>query len=53
MFPYETHKQSKDLKGNLYPCVGLKSQGDSVEVNFGHKKFKYTGILFLIVFNIS
>ncbi|GES94386.1 ran-binding protein [Rhizophagus clarus] len=32
----------QDLEGNLlYPCVGFKSQGGSVEVNFGHKKFKY------------
>ena len=33
----------RDLKGILYPCVGLKSQGGSIEGNFGHKKFKYTG----------
>ena len=33
----------RDLKGILYPCVGLKSQGDYIEINFGHKKFKYAG----------
>ena len=31
------------LEKGLYPCVGLQSQDGSVEVNFGHKKFKYTG----------
>ena len=34
----------EDLKGVLYPCVGLNSQGSSVKVNFGYDKFKYTGI---------
>ena len=33
----------RDLKDILYPCVGLGSQGGSIEVNFGHKKFKYAG----------
>ncbi|RIB27519.1 hypothetical protein C2G38_1764958 [Gigaspora rosea] len=28
-------------KGILYPCVGFRSQDGSVEVNFGHKQFKY------------
>ncbi|RIB26953.1 concanavalin A-like lectin/glucanase domain-containing protein [Gigaspora rosea] len=31
----------RNLEGTLYPCVGLGSQGGSVEVNFGSKKFKY------------
>ncbi|RIB07164.1 concanavalin A-like lectin/glucanase domain-containing protein [Gigaspora rosea] len=30
-----------DLKNNLYPCIGLRSQDASVEANFGRKKFKY------------
>ncbi|RIB09168.1 hypothetical protein C2G38_2209595 [Gigaspora rosea] len=30
-----------DLKNNLYPCIGLRSQDASVEANFGCKKFKY------------
>ncbi|RIB14339.1 concanavalin A-like lectin/glucanase domain-containing protein [Gigaspora rosea] len=31
----------RNLKGTLYPCVGLHSHGDSIEVNFGSRKFKY------------
>ncbi|KAF0345087.1 SPRY-domain-containing protein [Gigaspora margarita] len=27
--------------GTLYPCVGLRSQGGSIEVNFGSRKFKF------------
>ncbi|RIB09568.1 concanavalin A-like lectin/glucanase domain-containing protein, partial [Gigaspora rosea] len=27
----------------LYPCVGLSSQGGYIEVNFGSRKFKFTG----------
>jgi len=44
----------RDLKGVLYPCVGLKSQGGAVEANFGHKKFKYAGNIYyhLMFFNI-
>ena len=45
----------KVLEKGLYPCVGLQSQDGSVEVNFGHRKFKYTGNLFLTIsafFNI-
>ncbi|KAF0535480.1 SPRY-domain-containing protein [Gigaspora margarita] len=30
----------EDLNSSLYPCVGL-SQGGSVEINFGQKKFEY------------
>ncbi|RIB20861.1 concanavalin A-like lectin/glucanase domain-containing protein [Gigaspora rosea] len=33
-----------DFKGILYPCVGFKSQGGSVEANFGKKKFKYSAL---------
>ncbi|RIB18637.1 concanavalin A-like lectin/glucanase domain-containing protein, partial [Gigaspora rosea] len=33
----------QNLKGTLYPCVGLKSQGGSIEVNFGSRKFKFAG----------
>ncbi|KAF0496902.1 SPRY-domain-containing protein [Gigaspora margarita] len=31
----------RNLKGTLYPCVGLRSQGGSIEVNFGSRKFKF------------
>lgn len=34
----------RDLKGILYPYVEFWSQGGSVEVNFGHKKFEYSAI---------
>ncbi|RIB30772.1 concanavalin A-like lectin/glucanase domain-containing protein [Gigaspora rosea] len=34
-----------DLEGNLYPCIGFRSQGGSVEVNFGDRKFEYSGKL--------
>ncbi|RIB22137.1 concanavalin A-like lectin/glucanase domain-containing protein [Gigaspora rosea] len=30
----------RDLKDNLYPCIGIKSQGASIKANFGYK-FKY------------
>src|SRR4051794_36493110 len=33
----------QDLKGILYPCVGM-SQGCSVKVNFGHDKFEYVAV---------
>ncbi|RIB00604.1 hypothetical protein C2G38_2233708 [Gigaspora rosea] len=33
----------RDLKDNLFPCIGLRG-GGSVETNFGHKKFKYAVI---------
>ncbi|RIB14658.1 hypothetical protein C2G38_2194460 [Gigaspora rosea] len=31
-----------DLDDILYPCVGFRSQGGSVEVNFGDRKFEYS-----------
>ncbi|KAF0504235.1 SPRY-domain-containing protein [Gigaspora margarita] len=31
----------RNLKGTLYPCIGLRSQGGSIEVNFGSRKFKF------------
>ncbi|RIB30473.1 concanavalin A-like lectin/glucanase domain-containing protein [Gigaspora rosea] len=31
----------RNLKGTLYPCVGLLWQGTAIEVNFGIRKFKY------------
>ncbi|CAG8690807.1 7701_t:CDS:2, partial [Funneliformis mosseae] len=31
------------LKSSLYPCVKIESQDGEIKVNFGHKKFKYTG----------
>ncbi|RIB01500.1 hypothetical protein C2G38_2127459 [Gigaspora rosea] len=34
-----------NFKGILYPCVGFRSQGGSVKVNFdGNKNFKYSAI---------
>ncbi|KAF0541742.1 SPRY-domain-containing protein [Gigaspora margarita] len=33
----------RNLKETVYPCVGLRSQGGSIEVNFGSRKFKYAG----------
>ncbi|RIB10128.1 hypothetical protein C2G38_2146215 [Gigaspora rosea] len=30
------------LEENLYPCVGFRSQGGSIEVNFGNRKFEYS-----------
>ena len=44
-----SEKLMEDLEKVLYPCVGLQSQDGSVEVNFGHKKFKYAGNLFLMI----
>ncbi|RIB20716.1 concanavalin A-like lectin/glucanase domain-containing protein [Gigaspora rosea] len=35
----------RNLKGTLYPCVGLGSQGGSIEVNFGSRKFKFAANL--------
>ncbi|CAG8602292.1 4487_t:CDS:2, partial [Acaulospora morrowiae] len=35
----------RDLKGIiLYPFVGLRSLGGSIEANFGHRKFKYAAV---------
>ncbi|RIB24121.1 concanavalin A-like lectin/glucanase domain-containing protein [Gigaspora rosea] len=31
-----------NFKGILYPCVGFRSQGGSVKVNFGKENFKYS-----------
>ncbi|RIA98129.1 concanavalin A-like lectin/glucanase domain-containing protein [Glomus cerebriforme] len=31
----------RDLKGELYPSIGLRTQGESIEVNFGNRSFKY------------
>ncbi|CAG8609520.1 6651_t:CDS:2, partial [Diversispora eburnea] len=31
----------RDLKGVLYPSIGLRTRGESIETNFGHKKFKF------------
>ncbi|RIB10643.1 concanavalin A-like lectin/glucanase domain-containing protein [Gigaspora rosea] len=31
-----------NLKGILYPCVGFRSQGGTVKVNFGNENFKYS-----------
>ncbi|CAG8640566.1 7592_t:CDS:2 [Ambispora leptoticha] len=33
-----------DFKGIIYPCVGFRSQGVSVKVNFGHETFKYSAM---------
>ncbi|RIB28121.1 concanavalin A-like lectin/glucanase domain-containing protein [Gigaspora rosea] len=39
-------KASEDLEGKWYPYVGLRSQGGSIEVNFGtgDRKFKYSAM---------
>ncbi|CAG8434065.1 5277_t:CDS:2 [Diversispora eburnea] len=31
----------RDLKGVFYPSIGLRTRGESIEANFGHKKFKF------------
>ncbi|RHZ59500.1 hypothetical protein Glove_363g32 [Diversispora epigaea] len=31
----------RDLKGTFYPCIGLRTKGEFIEANFGHKKFKF------------
>ncbi|RIB00987.1 concanavalin A-like lectin/glucanase domain-containing protein [Gigaspora rosea] len=33
-----------NFKGILYPCVEFRSQGGSIEVNFGNENFKYSAI---------
>ncbi|RIB29411.1 hypothetical protein C2G38_1147444 [Gigaspora rosea] len=33
-----------DFKGIIYPCVGFRSQGVSVKVNFGRETFKYSAM---------
>ncbi|RIB08185.1 hypothetical protein C2G38_2111734 [Gigaspora rosea] len=33
-----------NFKGILYPCVGFRSQGGSVKVNFGDENFKYSAM---------
>ncbi|CAG8636331.1 8409_t:CDS:10, partial [Funneliformis caledonium] len=39
---YTKNGKHLDLKGVvLYPSIGLRTQGESVEVNFGHRNFKY------------
>ncbi|RIB28128.1 concanavalin A-like lectin/glucanase domain-containing protein [Gigaspora rosea] len=39
-------KASEDFEGKWYPYVGLRSQGGSIEVNFGtgDRKFKYSAM---------
>ncbi|RIB07586.1 concanavalin A-like lectin/glucanase domain-containing protein, partial [Gigaspora rosea] len=43
----------QDLEGELYPCVGMRSRGGSMKVNFGHEKFKYTGKFIIICFSYN
>ncbi|RIB06496.1 hypothetical protein C2G38_2216924 [Gigaspora rosea] len=33
-----------NFRSILYPCVGVRSQGESIEVNFGNENFKYSAI---------
>ncbi|RIB07808.1 hypothetical protein C2G38_2112669 [Gigaspora rosea] len=33
-----------NFKGILYPCIGFRSQGGSVKVNFGDENFKYSAM---------
>jgi hypothetical protein len=35
------HSIPNEVRGTLYPTIGLHSQGEKVEVNFGQRKFKY------------
>ena len=44
-----TNDLMEALEKGLYPCIGMTSQDGTVEVNFGHRKFKYTGNLFLTI----
>ncbi|RIB12448.1 hypothetical protein C2G38_2257997 [Gigaspora rosea] len=36
------------LGRHLFPCIGLRSQGESIEVNFGSRKFKFEGKYFYL-----
>ena len=31
----------RDLTGSLYPSVGMRTPGEEIEVNFGHKPFEF------------
>ncbi|RIB24321.1 hypothetical protein C2G38_2242070 [Gigaspora rosea] len=44
--PEDLPKCLENSKTHLYPCVGLRSQGGSIEVNFGigGRKFKYSAM---------
>ncbi|RIB28880.1 concanavalin A-like lectin/glucanase domain-containing protein [Gigaspora rosea] len=42
-----------DFKKIIYPCVGFKSQGGSVEVNFGRETFKYSAMTYEDISKIS
>ncbi|CAM6061554.1 unnamed protein product [Sphagnum tenellum] len=35
------HSIPNEVRGTLYPTIGLHSRGEKVEVNFGQRKFKY------------
>ncbi|KAF0480594.1 SPRY-domain-containing protein [Gigaspora margarita] len=37
-------KASENLEEKWYPYVGFRSQGGSIEVNFGDRKFKYSAM---------
>ncbi|EAQ92357.1 hypothetical protein CHGG_00592 [Chaetomium globosum CBS 148.51] len=37
----ELHMGFKDLKGNLYPIVGLKKKEDHIMANFGQRPFEF------------
>ncbi|RIB15903.1 concanavalin A-like lectin/glucanase domain-containing protein [Gigaspora rosea] len=38
----------RNLKGSLYPCFGSCSQGGSIEVNFGNRKFKFAVMIWVM-----
>lgn len=38
---YGVGEAANDIKGTYYPCVGLRTPGEIVEVNFGQKNFSY------------
>lgn len=47
----------KDLKGNLYPIVGLKKKEDHIMANFGQRPFEfdidgYMRVRFLLPLNM-
>jgi hypothetical protein len=35
------HSIPNEVRGTLYPTIGLHSRGEKVEVNFGQQNFKY------------
>jgi SPRY domain len=40
---------NKPGKGNFYPCIGLRTQGEQVRVNFGQKPFVFDIVGYVMV----